>query len=223
MSLFGDLPPPSTEEKPGDDEQKKAESLPTRKSWATPAFAPNLKRQRAPKLPKNSAVLAAFSGTPSNTPSETAATPGVPRQVGEAALRSSKPVKAAIPALNPKHPHALPSDPQALISQWSARQQDHPPPPPAEPDDNGTNKPAFSLLEYLPVVPKQKRRGVGIASDADFDPSEEYNPAVPTNYQMYCRWLEREHQLQLREMYEQEELEYSGLGAGKDGYCSSEQ
>ncbi|KAJ1940638.1 hypothetical protein EC988_006977 [Linderina pennispora] len=220
MSLFGDLPPPSTEEEPKDDEkEKKAEGSVARKSWATPAFAPNLKRQRAPKLGKSPAVLAAFNDAPDDAALPTTE---VPRQVSMAAQRSSRPIKTAIPALNPRHPHTLPSDPQALINQWNARHNESATPCTAA-EDAAKDKPPSSLLNYLPAVPKQKRRPGGIASDADFDPGEEYNPMVPTNYQMYCRWLERERQLQIREMYEQEELERGGLGASEDEHYSSEQ
>ncbi|KAJ2797793.1 Splicing factor 45 [Coemansia guatemalensis] len=114
--------------------------------------------------------------------------------------KASATPNSKVPPSNPKHPHAMPQDPFALMSRWEAAAA-------AAADDNAGDtteeKPhrlppkkngsvvLDSLAEYMPPLLKHKLKG-GLVQ---FVPQEEYNPAAPNDYQSYKTWLEHQRQL----------------------------
>ncbi|KAJ2708524.1 hypothetical protein H4R19_004700 [Coemansia spiralis] len=97
-------------------------------------------------------------------------------------------VRPPVPAQNPKHPHAMPQDPAALMAQWTAAATAGE--RPVEQQQTTAAKPAGapaapSLASFLPprLHAKGRRRGPG-----EFDPDAEYDPAAPNSYEAYRAW-----------------------------------
>ncbi|KAI8324859.1 hypothetical protein GQ54DRAFT_41471 [Martensiomyces pterosporus] len=218
MSLFGDLPPPSTKnsditeggKKTSAAESGKDEVGASKRTWAAPAFAPVLRRHKAAKPSANAAVRSAFPANEDNDDSKQVAPNGP--AVGR---RSDSRVQPTVPLLNPKHPHSLPHDPASLISKWADVASENEVKQQPMGVGGGSAK-ALSLAEYMPGVPRHKTKGKGIANEADFVPFEEYNPAYPNNYQTYRRWIEREKQLRIQRAQQQQQRRQAEEGQHSD-------
>ncbi|KAJ2084432.1 hypothetical protein H4R24_000062 [Coemansia sp. RSA 988] len=135
-----------------------------------------------------------------------------------------------VPPSNPKHPHAMPQDPIALMSRWKAAAA-------AVADDDvgdttgeklsrplpkqNSSVVLDSLAEYMPPLPKHKPKG-GLVQ---FVPQGEYNPAAPNDYQSYKTWLEHQRQLIQDEHHsdstdsEDAEDEYDRTSVGEPSSC----
>ncbi|KAJ2607123.1 hypothetical protein H4S08_004930 [Coemansia sp. RSA 1365] len=137
------------------------------------------------------------------------------------------PNQRVLPA-NPKHPHALPQDPFALMSRWEAAAAtttdvgDTPEEKLAGPPSKKNASALLdSLVEYMPPLPKHRLKG-GLVQ---FVPQEEYNPAAPNDYQSYKTWLDHQSQLIQDDDYsglsesEDTEDEYDRISIGEPSNC----
>ncbi|KAJ2773957.1 hypothetical protein IWQ57_001048 [Coemansia nantahalensis] len=100
-------------------------------------------------------------------------------------------VRPPVPAQNPKHPHAQPQDPAALMTQWATaaaageqpveqQQQQQP-----AAGKLGGASAVTSLASFLPPRPHAKGRRRG---PDEFDPEAEYDPGAPNSYEAYRAW-----------------------------------
>ncbi|KAJ1647980.1 hypothetical protein J3B02_002634 [Coemansia erecta] len=180
MSLFSGLP--AIDSQTGGEERKQQQKGSEQKrqtveksqgstvSWSYPELAPNLRRPKASYKP-----------------------------TGNTATTS-------------KHPHSLPRDPASLISRWNAVSNQAETATlqttAADSASIAQQQEQFSLAEYMPVIahiqrkPGQRSKVGSSASGSQigeqFDPFEEYSPAVPSGYHAYKQWLRlRKKQLQL--------------------------
>ncbi|KAJ2001323.1 Splicing factor 45 [Coemansia thaxteri] len=122
--------------------------------------------------------------------------------------------EAAVPQLNPKHPHSMPQNPEALMTKWGAAMATAGSSKKLEQTggvrgrrvSSSSHQPSdgpaavVSLAEHLPSALSRARGGGRRASRTGFEPYAEYCPSAPNDYQAYRSWrVQQKNQPQAEE------------------------